>query len=444
MGSIVQRRDRKGQFLGFQAKLRRVGFRPEPASQMFPVFKGDEKSQEARTAYGAAVTWMHAMEKEMDRGMYALDAQQPAPALTVQQAMNTYRADLKTRGGDTENCDRLEAHLSDAMAATAVMDLKAADLRTWRDGLTSELMPATVNRLSTIFKAALNLAIELDEGKTITSRLAWESGLKALPGAETSRNVILPIPVVGRLIEAAYGQSHSFGLFVEASAMTGARPVQLARLVVADLQDDRPEPRLMMPSTKKGRGTKVIKCTGIAIPVDLAKRLRTASAGKRGDELLLARNTGDAYSESNHHHRPFRRAVKDAGIRPGDVAPYGLDELTIYALRHTHIVHQIQANVPLRIIAALHDTSIQMLERHYSANIGSLSDSVARAALPPIIVIAGTPAKPSRQGIDGQCKHGHDYHQHPPYVNSRGSVVCAECARIRTKENKARRRNQNP
>ena len=37
--------------------------------------------------------------------------------------------------------------------------------------------------------------------------------------------------------------------------MTGARPSQIARLDVADLQDGRDDPRLMMPSSKKGKGT---------------------------------------------------------------------------------------------------------------------------------------------------------------------------------------------
>jgi hypothetical protein len=38
-------------------------------------------------------------------------------------------------------------------------------------------------------------------------------------------------------------------------------------------------------------------------------------------------------------------------------------KVTIYALRHSDIVRQIRANVPLRIIAATHDTSVAMIER---------------------------------------------------------------------------------
>jgi hypothetical protein len=44
-------------------------------------------------------------------------------------------------------------------------------------------------------------------------------------------------------------------LLVEVAAVTGARVSQLARLEVGDLQCDRSDPRLMMPSARKGRIT---------------------------------------------------------------------------------------------------------------------------------------------------------------------------------------------
>ena len=53
----------------------------------------------------------------------------------------------------------------------------------------------------------------------------------------------------------------------------------------------------------------------------------------------------------------------------------------MYALRHTSIVRQIKANVPIRIIAALHDTSVVMIERNYSEYIADHADDLARPAL---------------------------------------------------------------
>jgi len=50
--------------------------------------------------------------------------------------------------------------------------------------------------------------------------------------------VILTEAEVRAVIAAAHGISPAFGLLVETAAVTGARPSQIARLTVADLQDD--------------------------------------------------------------------------------------------------------------------------------------------------------------------------------------------------------------
>ena len=61
----------------------------------------------------------------------------------------------------------------------------------------------------------------------------------------------------------------------------------------------------------------------------------------------------------------------------------GLDpaEVTIYALRHSSIVRQILAGVPIRVVAVNHDTSVMMIERTYSRYIGDHADALSRAAL---------------------------------------------------------------
>jgi hypothetical protein len=54
----------------------------------------------------------------------------------------------------------------------------------------------------------------------------------------------------------------------------------------------------------------------------------------------------------------------------------------MYALRHTSIVRQLLAGVPTRVVAALHDTSVVMIERNYSRFIGDHVDDIVRATLP--------------------------------------------------------------
>ena len=55
--------------------------------------------------------------------------------------------------------------------------------------------------------------------------------------------------------------------------------------------------------------------------------------------------------------------------------------MTLYSLRHSSIVRALLAGVPIRVVAAQHDTSVPMLERTYSQHILDHSDTVARRAL---------------------------------------------------------------
>ena len=66
----------------------------------------------------------------------------------------------------------------------------------------------------------------------------------------------------------------------------------------------------------------------------------------------------------------YRQAAERAGIAG-----------TIYALRHSSIVRGLLAGVPIRIVAVLHDTSVVMVERTYSAYIADHADTIARRGL---------------------------------------------------------------
>ena len=292
-------------------------------------------------------------------------AEEAPPSLA--DILDRYKADLLTRGGDAGNVGRVRAHLTPRLASKPATEIAEADLRGWRDDLAAKLAPATVNRTANAIKAALNLAADLD--KRIVSRRAWEIGLASLPGAERSRNVILSDADVRRLVAAAYETGEAFGLLVEVAAVTGARYSQIAQLECRDLQDGD-TPRLMMPSSAKGRGKRQVR-RPVPIPKGLAKRLAARMADRAADAPLLTKTSDEPWRKSDHS-RPFARIVKRCNLDP---------EVTIYALRHSSIVRQIKANVPLRIIAVSHDTSVAMIERHYSAEIADFADDISRAAM---------------------------------------------------------------
>ena len=63
--------------------------------------------------------------------------------------------------------------------------------------------------------------------------------------------------------------------------------------------------------------------------------------------------------------------------------------MTPYSLRHSSIVRLLRSGLPNRLVAAVHDTSTEMLERHYSGAIHDLLDDVVASAIVPLAPAGG-------------------------------------------------------
>ena len=167
---------------------------------------------------------------------------------TIAQALTDYADDLKTRGGDVANVTRARRSLGPEMLDRDMWTVSSAEWKRWRNSLTKLVAPATVNRTITCVKAALNLAAGDEER---TAHCPWKAGLKAIPGSEESRNVILSDSLANEIVEGAREPSwnldycpannrekaqadaqkwaNALGLFIEVLAVTGARPIQAAQ-----------------------------------------------------------------------------------------------------------------------------------------------------------------------------------------------------------------------
>jgi integrase len=321
---------------------------------------------------GAVLSYWQALDaaRKAARGDSGEDGARP---LTVDEAITRYKADLIARGGVAYNADLVRAHLSPGMLARLVSALTANELRKWRDSLLAKgLTASTVNRTRTPLKAALNLAASLDPER-ITNSSAWRIGLAALPGANRARgDVVLTDTEILRLIESARAIDARLGLYLETLAVTGARASQVARLTVGDLQADR----LMMPTSRKGRGVKVIRHTPVPIPPGLAAALADARGNRARGAPLLLHPDGEAWGHSGTTYRQLeivREAITCSGLDP--------DKVTPYALRHSSIIRMLRRNVPIRLVASLHDTSVAIIEKNYAAYIAHHADDIARSAL---------------------------------------------------------------
>jgi integrase len=300
----------------------------------------------------------------------------PTSDLSVKARVEHYRSDLQNRGRELKNASRVLFHLAGTRLADKLVTASslADDLGEFRDQLARKgLKPATVDRINRAFKAALNLTAETDERVT---RRPWKTALKAIGNEEAgARNVILDEADRRTLRGAAYRESDEFGLLIDVLDETGARPSQVARLTAEDVQADfmsartgKRQPRLMMPVSRKGSGQKQARAIPVPITPGLADRLK----GRSG--VLLKRADGTPWAALNLPYC-FGRAIEGVTFN-------NPSKVTMYALRHTSIVRQLLANVPVRVVAALHDTSVLMIERNYSKYIADHADELARATLP--------------------------------------------------------------
>ncbi len=314
-------------------------------------------------------------------------------AITVDAAIDRYADELRANGGNPYNAALARLHLPSALRSKAVQLLTEDELRQWRNSLLDGRAKATVNRIVTVLSAALSLAARLD--RRITNR-AWVEGLRKLHGANVgrARNVVLTPAQIRKLVALAYDVSPQFGVFVETAAETGARRSQLSRLLVSDLQDDRADPRLLMPGALKGKKGKRIERRPVAIPVGLAVTLHRAADQRPGNAPLLLKEDGSTWGASDPRV-PFRDVVERVGLDP--------DTVTMYSLRHSSITRQLLSGVPVRVVAASHDTSTTMIEASYSSLIGDHSDALVRRSLldlgaPPATNVVPLPPKAGRSG----------------------------------------------
>jgi integrase len=327
----------------------------------------------------------------------AEQAQAQAP-ITVAQALDGYLADLKARNGDVENILKVKRDLTPALANRLVGGLTARELRAFRDKLakrkvvrrggttgTSTIKPATVNRNTAVFKAALSRAASLD--RRITNAKEWEIGLAALAGGNVARNAIIADDDIRAIVDAAFIAvdlgGFDLGCLAQVCAETGTRVSQATRLLVDDFRMGA-KPLLMLPVSKKGKGAKAISHHPTPISSALAQRLQARTRGKKSTDLLLT-NGALPWGKSGHN-RAFAKAVKRAG----------LSGVSIIAFRHSSIVRQLLASVPVRVVAVNHDTSVKMIETNYSKFIGSHTEDLTRAAL---VDLTANPAASNVVGI---------------------------------------------
>ena len=325
------------------------------------------------------------------------------PVVTVRAAVESYikardeREAERTAGKACSSANRLRHYVLKDMklADMPLAKLTPKELRKWRTGLATaksapsrkreipgkRIAASTVQRLTNDFRAALTSAADEmdDENVRATVIQGLRAPINGASSAPTAREgQVLSDAQVRALVAAAAKIDADFHRLVLVLAATGARFAQVRRLTVGDVLDTG---RLMVPASFKGRsGTSGKPPIAVPIGADVLDALRPAIEGRADNEPLLERWTHRQVAPMAWEHaergpwntasemtKRWNKAVAMAALPP-DTVPY--------ALRHSGIVRGIRANLPIRLVAALHDTSIAMIERHYSRWITTRSTNL--------------------------------------------------------------------
>lgn len=345
-----------------------------------------------KQAFDAALRWIELQTKGGEAPPAASD-----PNMTVAQAVQAY-IELRDARSSTRAGRAIKSDASSSLTRYVIEDkrlpivrlsaLVEADLRGWQLRCTRK-KPSSLQRVVNDFKAALNYAFEmhrrvLPADLPIVIKFGLKLDAPELLSAAARDNQILSDDEVRAIVAAAIAIDEDFGRLVVLLAATGARFSQIARMTIADVQLS--QSRLMLPQSFKGR-KRTLSYIRVPVGADTIAAIEPATRGRSLSAPLLEhwrhkqvghmqweRVDRGPWASSSAMLRPFHQAVADAGL-PSAIIPY--------ALRHSSIVRGLRAGLPIRLVAALHDTSVAMIERHYSRYITEgLDDLVARAVVP--------------------------------------------------------------
>lgn len=332
-------------------------------------FKALGAADDVATANGSSVLSFAQAIEQAQRWFKGNHAEAHSGPYTVAQAMTDYLADREQvkRRKLPHIAHQIAAHIVPALGSLDLAKLTPAKVKAWRDALEKaaprvrtkageaqkfrdydpndadalRARQASVNRILTTFKAAMNLA---HEQHGVGNRDAWER-VKKFQQVDQAKVRFLTTDEVQKLTASC---SDSFGDLVRGALLTGARYGELTALTVADF--DANQGTIFIRQSKNGKARHVhLNQQGIILFAKLA-------AGKDATDPLFVKDNGIPWAKSEQK-------------RPIDVASQKaeLEQVTFHILRHTYASQLAMAGTSMNVIAEqLGHTSTRITEKHYA------------------------------------------------------------------------------
>lgn len=326
MATICERTNKRGQVIGFQAKVRRRG--------QAPVSKTFTKKTDAER-------WARQIETEIEQGVFVSRVE--AESNTLGDLVDRYKLEVTpTHKGAKQESQRLTTLRQDALCHRIIATLKGSDFANWRDSRLNLASPGTVIRELNLWHAVIETA-RREWGVHLPSNPV---SLVRRPRADPARDRRLDRALNDdgkteeqRLLAACDNDTNPWlGPIVRLAIHTGMRQGELLSLRWDDLD------------MEKRTGTLKDTKNGEMRVVPLSSAARTVL------EDLARSISGQVFTiDQNVLKIRFRRACKRAGITG----------LTFHDLRHEATSRLFERGLNVMEVAAItgHKT-LQMLKRY--------------------------------------------------------------------------------
>jgi integrase len=300
-----------------------------------------------------------------------------AESYTLQDVIDEYLTKLQGNSSSALDMDnrrhadmRLNALLPPVLLRRKVNDLTPLDItRLQREyserenkfmppvpcPITGELIPVkiakeSVNRVMVHLIAALNYGL----GQTmIADDKAWKT-YKRLKEAVIKRNSKKYIAADDRqaFIEACPA---ALKAIVSAMNITAARPSEVRRLRVSDVDFDNPDPdeRGVALTTYKGNGS--VRLFRLPKDSTIYKLFKAQTDGKKPDDYVFLSEKGKPWEQANLA-KAHNKVRDDGGFS---------DDFETYVWRHCRISDWANANFPAPQVARTSGTSLEHIQKNY-------------------------------------------------------------------------------
>lgn len=343
MATILERRNREGQRIGYQVKIRRNGY------------PNVSKTFERKTD---AIRWGIEIESEISRGVFVDRSE--AQRNTLRDILERYRDEVSpTKRSNGREASMINVILRrPELVDSKISALTPKQFAEWRNSLSAAAYaPATIVRLMNLVSSIINHA-RREWGVNVADNVASAKLVSRPKGADRKRDRRLQEGEEAALFDALSRQKHADYLvpLARLAIETAARQGELCSLEWRDVDVQR---RVMRVRGLSGEGSK--NGEERDVPLSSAAVAAFKSIPVR-DRIPLV------FRDQMTLRLAWQRAVKSAKI----------EDLTFHDLRHEAIsrLAAIYTN-PLELMRITGHSTFSMLSRYYHADIADLAKKLA-------------------------------------------------------------------